>query len=258
MQLGVQLGELRAQLERALRDEPEPTPLEVRPQLEHLGEHLERRGLPSSRTTRVYWFSISHRPSRIWVRSMAIACSTSSGSNPAVTSGLPYFSGTNRYGRLPMTVDTWPGPRNPSRRRSGDSRIALIGGTIVTWLQNTRKLRTPSLARLQQRQRRRWRGRLEADGEEHHVAVRVLDRHPQRVERRVHHPHVGAARLRLEQVPVSSGTRIMSPKLVKMTPGVSATAMASSIRPIGITHTGQPGPCTSSTVSGRTCSMPCR
>ena len=27
-----------------------------------------------------------------------------------------------------------------------------------------------------------------------------------------------------------------------MTPGVSATAMASSTRPIGITHTGQPGP----------------
>ena len=26
------------------------------------------RGLPSSRTTRVYWFSTSHRPSRIWVQ----------------------------------------------------------------------------------------------------------------------------------------------------------------------------------------------
>ena len=34
----------------------------------------------------------------------------------------------------------------------------------------------------------------------------------------------------------------MSPKEVKITPGVSATAMASSTRPIGITHTGQPGP----------------
>ena len=38
------------------------------------------------------------------------------------------------------------------------------------------------------------------------------------------------------------GTRIMSPNEVKMTPGVSATAIASSTRPIGITHTGQPGP----------------
>src|SRR6185436_19509659 len=39
-----------------------------------------------------------------------------------------------------MTVDTWPGPRKPSRRRSGDSRMALIGGTIVTWLHSTLKL----------------------------------------------------------------------------------------------------------------------
>jgi hypothetical protein len=32
----------------------------------------------------------------------------------------------------------------------------------------------------------------------------------------------------------------MSPNDVKMTPGVSATAMASSIRPIGMTQTGHP------------------
>ena len=48
------------------------------------------------------------------------------------------------YGRLPITVDTWPGPMNASRRRSGESRIALIAGMIVTWLQNTEKLVTPS------------------------------------------------------------------------------------------------------------------
>ena len=50
----------------------------------------------------------------------------------------------------------------------------------------------------------------------------------------------------------------MSPKEVKMTPGSRATAMASSTLPMGITHTGQPGPCTSSTLAGRTCSIPCR
>jgi hypothetical protein len=32
----------------------------------------------------------------------------------------------------------------PLNRRSGESRIALMGGTIVTWLQNTLKFRTPS------------------------------------------------------------------------------------------------------------------
>ena len=51
--------------------------------------------------------------------------------------------------------------------------------------------------------------------------------------------------------PRPPGTRIMSPKEVRMTSARSAMAMASSTRPIGITQTGQPGPCTSETVSGR-------
>ena len=52
------------------------------------------------------------------------------------------------------------------------------------------------------------------------------------------------------------GTRIMSPKQVKMTPSSWAIAMPSSMRPIGITQTGQPGPWTSSTFSGRRSSIP--
>ena len=36
---------------------------------------------------------------------------------------------------MPTTVETCPGPRNPSSCRSGESRIAFIGGMIVTWLQ---------------------------------------------------------------------------------------------------------------------------
>ncbi len=52
------------------------------------------------------------------------------------------------------------------------------------------------------------------------------------------------------------GTRIMSPKEVKITPGVLATAMASSTRPMGMTHTGHPGPWTNSTEAGSTCSIP--
>ena len=57
-------------------------------------------------------------------------------------------------------------------------------------------------------------------------------------------------------VPCEPGTRIMSPKQVKITPGSLASAMPSSTRPIGITHTGQPGPCTSSTFAGSRSSMP--
>ena len=182
----------------------------------------------------------------------------SSGSNPATTIGFPYTSGTNRYGRMPTTVDTWPGPRNPDSRRSGDSRIALIGGTIVTWLQNTLKFAHAERAGPDQRHRRGRRGGFEADGEEHDVLVGIVDGDLERVERRVDEAHVGAARLGLERLPLEPGTRIMSPKVVKMTLGCSASHIASSTRPIGITHTGQPGPCTSSTGSGSRCSMPCR
>ena len=45
--------------------------------------------------------------------------------------------------------------------------------------------------------------------------------------------------------PLLPGTRIMSPNEVMMVSGWEASAIASSTRPIGITQTGQPGPCTS-------------
>ena len=47
------------------------------------------------------------------------------------------------------------------------------------------------------------------------------------------------------------GTRIMSPNEVMMTSSAVARCIASSTRPIGITHTGHPGPCTRVTDSGR-------
>src|SRR5919109_429266 len=70
----------------------------------------------------------------------------SSGSNPAQTSGLWCSAAMKWYGRQPMTVETWPGPMKPSRRRSGESRMALMAGMIVTWLQNTEKFPMPSAA----------------------------------------------------------------------------------------------------------------
>ena len=48
----------------------------------------------------------------------------------------------------------------------------------------------------------------------------------------------------------------MSPKQVKITSGSCAIAIPSSTRPIGITHTGQPGPWTSSTFAGSRSSTP--
>ena len=51
--------------------------------------------------------------------------------------------------------------------------------------------------------------------------------------------------------PPLPGTRIMSPNEVMITSGCEARWIASSTRPIGITHTGQPGPCTRVIDSGR-------
>ena len=80
----------------------------------------------------------------------------------------------NSNGRAPTTVATWPGPTKPSSRRSGDSSSAFSGGTIVTWLHMTEKFAIPSaFARLSVSAVRR-RGRLEADREEHDLAVGVL------------------------------------------------------------------------------------
>ena len=56
-------------------------------------------------------------------------------------------------------------------------------------------------------------------------------------------------------VPFEPGTRIMSPKHVKITSSW-ASAIPSSTRPIGITQTGQPGPWTSSTFAGSRSSTP--
>ena len=52
------------------------------------------------------------------------------------------------------------------------------------------------------------------------------------------------------------GTRSMSPNEQKITSGREAIAMALSIISSGVTHTGQPGPCTSSIPGGRSSSMP--
>ena len=59
------------------------------------------------------------------------------------------------------------------------------------------------------------------------------------------------AALASKNEPWLPGTRIMSPNEVMMVSGCEARWMASSTRPIGMTHTGHPGPCTSVIASGR-------
>jgi hypothetical protein len=59
------------------------------------------------------------------------------------------------------------------------------------------------------------------------------------------------AALASKNEPWLPGTRIMSPNEVMTTSGCEARWMASSTRPMGMTHTGHPGPCTSVIASGR-------
>ncbi|CAM5687651.1 hypothetical protein SAFG77S_04910 [Streptomyces afghaniensis] len=54
------------------------------------------------------------------------------------------------------------------------------------------------------------------------------------------------------------GTRSMSPKEQKITPGREAISSALSMTSSGVTQTGQPGPWINSTCSGSSWSMPCR
>jgi len=60
------------------------------------------------------------------------------------------------------------------------------------------------------------------------------------------------------RLPPVPGTRSMSPNEQRITPGRLAIAMAASMASAGVTHTGQPGPCSSVTQSGSSRSIPCR
>src|ERR687886_46806 len=97
----------------------------------------------------------------------------------------------NSNGRAPTTVETWPGPMKPSRRRSGESSSARSGGTIVTWLQKHEKFVTPSararlrvsavdgaagLGLLQRRVRARDAHHVAEAGEDHVWLLRHRDR----------------------------------------------------------------------------------
>ena len=223
-------------------------------------EHRSARGLPSSRTTRVYWFSTSHRPSRICVEQHGDGLQDVERLEPGGHERLAVLLGHEpvRAGCRPPST-RGPGPRKPSRRRSGDSRIALIGGTIVTWLQNTRKFVTPSARGLQQGERGRRRGRLEPDGEEHDLAVGVARRRcaarraaSRRSARRRPAPWPRAG------CPLLPGTRIMSPNEVKMTPGSRPPRWRRRPGPSGSRTPGSPGRAPARPFAGSTCSMPCR
>ena len=57
---------------------------------------------------------------------------------------------------------------------------------------------------------------------------------------------------------VEPGTRVMSPKVVMMTPGMRASAITLSMSWLDVTQTGHPGPDASFTLSGMSDRIPLR
>jgi hypothetical protein len=127
----------------------------------------------------------------------------------------------------------------------------LIAGMIVTWLQKTEKLVSPSaLAR---------RTVIAVDGAVVSKPIAMKTTFLSGFCRAVFSASSGEYTIRMsapaalesKNDPRPPGTRIMSPNEVMMTSSCSAMWIVSSTRPIGITQTGQPGPCTRVTFSGR-------
>ena len=121
---------------------------------------------------------------------------------------------------MPITIDTWPGPRKPSIRRSGLSRIALIVGTIVMWLQNTREIAdarrapppAPSARSTASWSRSRGRRTPPRDPDS---CARAPARRIGEYTMRTSAPFAFAC----SRLPREPGTRMASPNVVKITPG---------------------------------------
>ena len=90
------------------------------------------RGLPSGRTTLVYWISTAGRPAASCASSIAVPARMSTASKPVTTAALPKRSGRKAYGAVPVTVQTCPGRMKPSTSTSPEpSSAASAGGTVL-------------------------------------------------------------------------------------------------------------------------------
>src|ERR1017187_3584035 len=155
-----------------------------------------------------------------------------------------------------MTAQTWPGPRNPCTRFSGEARIASSAGGTSTW-----ETSSETLFNFSSRAR--------------HASMALAGAVVSKPMAKKTTCFAGFARaifrqssgeyttrtsppsdLMVKRSPLEPGTRSMSPNEQKMTFGRRAIACARSIISSGVTHTGHPGPCTSSTPSGRSWSSP--
>ncbi len=126
-----------------------------------------------------------------------------------------------------------------------------MAGMIVTWLQNTEKFVRPSRAARSMV--------IAVDGAVVSNPIAMNTTCLSGFCRAIFSESSGEYTIRMlvpsalasKKDPPLPGTRIMSPNDVMITSGCEAKCIASSTRPIGITQTGHPGPCTRVIDSGR-------
>jgi hypothetical protein len=93
---------------------------------------------------RLYWFSTFASPARSWRRIIRIAFEDVERLEAGDDDRLAVVARDELVRPAAGDRRDVPGPTKPSIRMSGESRIARIAGTIVTWLQKTEKFVTPS------------------------------------------------------------------------------------------------------------------
>ena len=206
---------------------------------------------------RLYWFSMSQRPSAICFKN-----------HPGRLQHVQRLEARDHQWPLVMVGDEPVGPRADHHAHMAGPQESielqlravedrLDGRDDGDVIAEQREIVDALALGLENGERGRGHRRLEAEPEEYDLLLGIAVA-PARAHRAANRP---CARRHLRLLPAtgsssSPGTRMASPKVVKITPGVSASATQSSTRPMGNTHTGQPGPCTSSIASGSMVSIP--
>src|ERR1700733_1531374 len=202
--LGVPRGIFVANAQCRLRDESEPAPLKIRPQLEDFGHYLERRAIAPPR----------HYP-LILILDPGFA-----------RMQLPqkHNDGLEQIQRLEARGDDWLTfiPRNPLIRPTADHRrnVSRSNESVEThvWgiedgadrrddrdvIAEDREITDALSLRAHERQRSRGRRRLESDRKEHDLPLGIFLRQFQCIRRRVHDTHIGPSSLMLEWATVRS------------------------------------------------------
>ena len=137
--------------------------------------------------------------------SMAMPWSTSTGSKPVTTPGMPYSFARNSKGLVPVMVPTWPG-----RMRASQFEVRVLhqrfqgAGHVLVRGEDAEVLQAHGRGALDGHGHQR-RGGLEANANEHDLPIGVGLRQGQRIEGRIADLHATACGLFLEQARRAAG-----------------------------------------------------